>query len=111
MTYFSSDSPRAPGRAPRERVGRLHDHGLDRLRLDLVVVGLHRVGDRLGLAVLARELAADERVRALDLVVTALPMSCSRAARRAVLALAPSSSAIIAARCATSIECASTFWP
>ena len=52
----------------RERVGGLHDHGLDRLRLDLVVVGLHRVRDGLGLAVAAREVAADERVRALDLV-------------------------------------------
>ena len=51
-----------------ERVGGLHDHGLDGLRLDLVVVGLHRVRDGLGLAVAAREVAADERVRALDLV-------------------------------------------
>src|SRR3954447_1158958 len=52
----------------RERVGRLHDHRLDRLGLDLVVVGLHRVRDRLGLAVAARELAADQGVRALDFV-------------------------------------------
>ena len=43
-------------------------HGLDRLRLDLVVVGLHRVRDGLALAVAAREVAADQRVRALDLV-------------------------------------------
>jgi hypothetical protein len=49
-------------------VGGLDDDRLDRLRLDLVVVGLHRVRDRLGLAVLAGEVAADERVRALDLV-------------------------------------------
>src|SRR3954452_7572333 len=51
-----------------ERVGGLDDHGLDRLWLDLVVVGLHRVRDGLGLAVATGELAADERVRALDLV-------------------------------------------
>ena len=56
------------GAGARERVGGLHDHGLDGLRLDLVVVGLHRVRDRLGLAVAAGEVAADERVRALDLV-------------------------------------------
>ena len=53
---------------PGQRVHDLDDHGLDGLRLDLVVVGLHRVRDRLGLAVAAREVAADERVRALDLV-------------------------------------------
>ena len=56
------------GAGAGQRVGGLDDHGLDRLRLDLVVVGLHRVGDGLGLAVAAREVAADERVRALDLV-------------------------------------------
>ena len=57
-----------PGRAPGDGVGGLDDHRLDGPRLDLVVVGLHRVGDRLGLAVAARDLGADERVRALDLV-------------------------------------------
>ena len=31
-----------------QRVGGLHDHRLDRLGLDLVVVGLHRVRDRFG---------------------------------------------------------------
>src|SRR4051794_29807610 len=56
------------GARARERVGGLDDHGLDGLGLHLVVVGLHRVGHRLGLAVLAGEVAADERVRALDLV-------------------------------------------
>ena len=56
------------GAGAGQGVGGLDDHGLDRLRLDLVVVGLHRVGDGLGLAVAAREVAADERVRALDLV-------------------------------------------
>src|SRR3954467_4675807 len=56
------------GARARERVGGLDDHGLDGLGLDLVVVGLHRVGDRLRLAVAAHEVAADERVRALDLV-------------------------------------------
>src|ERR1700740_2067772 len=91
LTYCSSDSPRAPGRAPdsasaawtitastvcgstplwggslpagpapRRRVGGLDDHGLDGLRLDLVVVGLHRVRDGLGLAVPAREVAAHQ---------------------------------------------------
>src|SRR4051794_15052636 len=52
----------------RERVGRLDDHGLDRLRLDLVVMGLHRVSDGLRLAVAARQVAADEGVRPLDLM-------------------------------------------
>ena len=55
-----------------ERVGGLDDHGLDGLRLDLVVVGLHRVRDGLGLAVAAGQVAADERVRALDLVADGL---------------------------------------
>jgi hypothetical protein len=95
--------------ARRERVGGLDDDRLDRLRLDLVVVGLHRVGDGLGLAVAAREVAADERVRALDLVRDRLADVVQERGARAVVALAPSSSAIIAARCAHSIEWASTF--
>ena len=41
----------------RDRVGGLHEHGLDGLRLDVEVVRLDRVGDRVRLAVLARELA------------------------------------------------------
>src|SRR3954468_8689045 len=51
-----------------ERVGGLDDHGLDGLRLDLVVVGLHGVRDRLRLPVAARQVAAHERVGTLDLV-------------------------------------------
>ena len=43
--------------------------------------------------------------------LTALPMSCRSAARLAVFALAPSSSAIIAAMLATSTEWESTFCP
>ena len=43
--------------------------------------------------------------------VTALPMSCRSAARRAVFWLAPSSAAMIDARWAHSTECFSTFWP
>ena len=35
----------------------LDDHGLDRARLDLAVVSLHRVGDRLGLAAAPGDLA------------------------------------------------------
>ena len=50
------------------RVGSLDDDRLDRSRLDLVVMGLHRVRDRLGLAVAAGDVGADQRVRALDLV-------------------------------------------
>src|SRR5579875_1238928 len=56
------------GPGARERVGGLHDHRLDRLRLDLVVVGLHRVRNRLRLPIPARELAAHERVWTLDLM-------------------------------------------
>ena len=58
-----------------DRIGHLDDHRLDRLRLDLAVVGLDRVRDRLRLAMAPGDPAADERVRALDLVDTALPMS------------------------------------
>ena len=68
LTYCSSDSPRAPGRAPDSASAAWTMHRLDGLGLDLVVVRLHRVGDGLGLAVAAGELAADQRVRALDLV-------------------------------------------
>ena len=68
LTYCSSDSPRAPGPGAGERVGGLDDDRLDRLRLDLVVMGLHRVRDGLGLAVAPGEVAADEGVRTLDLV-------------------------------------------
>src|SRR3712207_8798392 len=48
------------------------------LRLDLVVVGLHGVGDGLRLPVLAREVAAHERVRALDLVRDRLDRKATR---------------------------------
>ena len=51
-----------------DRVGRDQQHRLDRLRLHLVVVRLDRVADRRALAVTARELGRDLRVRALDLV-------------------------------------------
>src|SRR3954447_14235703 len=60
------------GTGAGERVGGLDDHGLDGLGLDLVVVGLHGVRDGLGLAVSPRQVAADERVRALDLVADGL---------------------------------------
>ena len=51
-----------------DRVGGDQQHGLDRLRLHLVVVRLDRVDDAVRLAVAAGELRGDERVRALDLV-------------------------------------------
>src|SRR5579884_114578 len=57
-----------PRPGARERVRGLDDDRLDRLRLHLVVMGLHRVRHRLGLAVLAGELAPHERVRPLHLV-------------------------------------------
>src|SRR3954454_14463263 len=60
------------GAGAGERVGGLDDHGLDGLGLDLVVVGLHGVRDGLGLAVSPCQVAADERVRALDLVADGL---------------------------------------
>ena len=96
-TYCSSASPRAPGRAPGDRVGGLDDHRLDRARLDLAVVGLHRVRDGLRLAVAERDLGADQRVRALDLVRDGLadvvqqgaPGGRSRPRRRAPRPSAP----------------------
>src|SRR4051794_497049 len=60
--------PARAGPGARERVRGLDEHRLDGLRLDLVVVGLHRVRDGLRLPVLAGDVAADERVRAFDLV-------------------------------------------
>ena len=74
-----------------ERVGGLDDDGLDGLRLDLVVVGLHRVRDGLGLAVPAGQVAADERVRALDLVRDGLADVVQQRGAARGLGLAPSS--------------------
>ena len=52
-----------PGPGARDGVGGLHDHRLDRPRLDLAVVGLDRVRDGLGLAVAAGD-PARRRARA-----------------------------------------------
>jgi hypothetical protein len=75
------------------------------------VVRLHRVRDRLGLAVLAREVAADERVRALDLVRDGLADvvqergAAGRSSARAELV------GHHRGQVAHSTECARTFWP
>ena len=69
---------------PGQRVGGLHDHGFDRLRLRPRCGGPPSRGRRLRTHRAAGHLAAHERVRALDFVGDALPMSCSSAARRAV---------------------------
>ena len=64
-------------------VGRLHEHGLDGLRLHVLVVrldGVHTLCDSRYFSRAAR----DDGVRAVDLVVIALPMSCSRPARLAI---------------------------
>ena len=96
----------------RDRVGRLHEHGLDGLRLDVEVVRLDGVHDGVRLAVLARHLRADHGVRALDLVRQRLAdVVQQRGAARRLLTDAPSSEAMIAATCAHSSEWLSTFWP
>src|SRR5882762_7986869 len=59
--YDSRLSPRAPGRGDDE-------HGLDGLRLHLVVMRLDRVNDPVRLAVALGVARGDERVRALLLV-------------------------------------------
>ena len=53
-------------------VGGLHEAGDDGLRLDVVVVRLHRVDDVLALMVLAQELHAERDVGAFELVVDGL---------------------------------------
>jgi len=60
------------GTRRRDRVGRLHEDSLDRLRLDVLVVGLDRVHDALRLAVLLGELLRDLGVRAVHLMVDRL---------------------------------------
>ena len=65
--HFQRLAARA-GAAAAHRVGRLGEHGLDGADLDLVVVRLDRVHHVVGLAVLAGDLRADQRVAALDLV-------------------------------------------
>ena len=56
------------GTRRRDRVRRDQQHRLDRLRLHLVVMRLDRMHDALRLAVAARELCRDQRMRAFDLV-------------------------------------------
>src|SRR3954453_6336729 len=80
VTYCSSDSPRAPGRAPDSAsaawtITASTVCGSPSLGWAPIpgatapdVVGLHPVRHRLGLAVPARELAADQGMRALDLM-------------------------------------------
>src|SRR5215204_1620692 len=53
---------------PRKGIRRLHDHRLHRSRLDLVVMGLHRMRYGLWLAVALSDARAHLGVRALDLV-------------------------------------------
>ena len=55
-----------------DRVRRLDEAGLDGMRLDVAVVGLDAVDDRVALAVLAGDVHADGDVAALDLVVDGL---------------------------------------
>ena len=65
----------------RDRVGRDHEHRLDRLRLHLVMVRLDRVHDPVGLAVALRVAGGDERVRALLLVGQSLAEVVQKARR------------------------------
>ena len=60
-------APRARTRA-RERVGRIDQRRENRLGFDFLMMRRDRVYDLRRLAVLARDLAADQRVRAFDLV-------------------------------------------
>ena len=68
-----------------DRVGRLHDHRLERRPVDVHVVGRDRLQDRLALAVLAEELEAELEVRALEIAVDRLAdVVQERGARRDV---------------------------
>src|SRR5579885_2582760 len=60
--------PTGSGAGPRERIGRIDERGEDRLGLHLLVVRRDGVHDLRRLPVLARDLAADDRVRALHFV-------------------------------------------
>src|SRR5579875_1337833 len=62
------DLPTGSGAGPRERIGRIDQRGEDRLGLHLLVMRRDRVHDLRRLPVLARDLAPDDRMRALDLV-------------------------------------------
>jgi transposase-like protein len=88
----------------------------------LIAVGIDRAGKRrvLGVSISLSEAEVHWRAFLSGLVqrgLTGVQLIISdaheglRAARRAVLGLAPSSWAIIAASCETSIECERTFWP
>ena len=83
------------GTRPGERVRDLNDHRLDGARLDLVVMCLDRVRDRLGLAVAARR-CGRRPARAGPRPRGSRPCRCRAAARarRAVSTDAPSSAAI-----------------
>ena len=70
--YASSVSLRAPGRAARHGVGRLHEHVEHAVGLHVVVVRLDGMHDLRALAETAGEVGADDRMAALDLVVDGL---------------------------------------
>src|SRR3712207_5043276 len=64
-------APRA-GAGRRDRIGGGDEHVLDRLHLDLVVVGAYRANHVVGLPALLRAAATDQGVGALDFVVYGL---------------------------------------
>src|SRR5262245_3404141 len=62
-----------PWARARERIGGVHQRRENRLRLHLLMVGRDGIHDLGILAILARDLASDDGVRALDLVGESLP--------------------------------------
>ena len=75
------------------------------------MVGDDGVDDLRGAVEAPRDLAADEMVRPLDLLVNRLAEIVQQAATLQTLTSAPSSAAIAAASTETSMEWLSTFWP
>ena len=99
------------GASGRDGVGGLHEDGLDGLRLDVAVVRLDGVDDRLGLVHPAGEVGADDGVRALDLVVDGLAEVVQQAGALGELHVDAELGGHDAGEVATSSECLSTFWP
>ena len=96
----------------RDRVGRLHDHRLERRPVDVHMVRRHRHDHGFALAVLAQQIDADLQVRALQLAVDRLAAVVQKGAAHARRARrVPISLAMMPARYATSFEWFSTFWP
>lgn len=91
------------GASAADGVGCLHDNRLDVELLDLVMMAGDAIEDFLVHAVALTELRADDGVRAFNLMIDRLTDVVQQATHLAIATSAPSSAAIMPARCAVSM--------